>query len=130
MTRILIVEDDAQTSTSVAKILNAKGYRTRIELNGAAALLAAHEDLPDLILMDMKMPILEGHEMLQALRHDERTSHIPVVVLSGRSDDHAVAGAVTAGANVFLLKPPDPQVLLSVVERLVTLRVKDTPSPP
>jgi DNA-binding response OmpR family regulator len=127
MAKILIVEDDTQSSASLAKILNAKGYRTRIESNGAAALLAAHEDLPDLILMDMKVPILEGHETLQALRHDNHTAHIPVIVLSGQTDDQTVAGAITAGANVFLLKPPDTQALLAVVERLLTLRVKETP---
>ena len=76
MAKILIVENDTQTSAQVAKLLNGKGYRTRIESNGAAALLAAHEDLPDVILMDMKMPILEGDETLHALRHDPRTAHI------------------------------------------------------
>ncbi|HEY3378044.1 MAG TPA: response regulator [Armatimonadota bacterium] len=128
MAKILIVEDDVQTSSMVAKALGAKGYRTRIESNGAAALLAAHEDLPDVILMDLMTPILEGEDVLHALRHDPRTAHIPVVILSGRSDTLALAGAITAGANVYLVKPPDLHALYAVVERLATLTPKDTAS--
>jgi len=125
MPKILIVEDDAQISAFIAKTLNARGYRTRVEANGAAALLAAHEDLPEVILLDLMMPILEGQETLQALRHDTHTAHIPVIVLSGRVDDQVQAGAYTAGANAYLTKPPDTQALLSLVERLASLKVKD-----
>ncbi len=125
MDKILIVEDDAQTSSLLAKLLSSKGFQTRVESNGAAALLAAHEDLPDLIIMDLVMPILEGDEAIHALRHDSRTAHIPVVVLSGRSEDRTLADALVAGANIYLTKPPEPHVLLSVVERLLSLRTTD-----
>lgn len=126
MAKILIVEDDAQISALMAKALGTRGYRTRVEANGAAALLAAHEDFPDVIILDMMMPILEGQETLQALRHDTHTSHIPVVILSGREDDLTLAGAYTAGANAYLTKPPDLQALFSIVERLASLKPKDT----
>lgn len=127
MPKVLIVEDDAQTSAQVTKALSGKGYRTRVESNGAAALLAAHDDLPDLILMDQMMPILEGQETLHALRNDPHTAHIPVIILSARTEDTALAGAVTAGANLFLTKPLDLRVLLMSVERLVALKPKDVP---
>ncbi|HEX2950758.1 MAG TPA: response regulator [Armatimonadota bacterium] len=125
MAKILIVGNDAQISTLISKFLISKGFRTRVESNGASALLAAHEDLPDVILMDLMMPILEGHETLQALRHDPRTAHIPVVVLANQMNEETLAGALTAGANVYLTKPPDLQALLSAVERLASLRPKD-----
>lgn len=125
MARILIVESDEQTSVLVAKSLHGRGHQTRVESNGAAALLAAHKDLPDLILMDLMMPILEGQETLHALRHDPRTAHIPVIVLSDRDDAQAMAGAFTAGANVYMLEPPDLQELHSLVERLVMLKPGD-----
>jgi CheY-like chemotaxis protein len=125
MTRILIVEDDPPTSAMVARLLSSKGYQTRVESNGAAALLAAHEDLPNLIVMDLQMPILTGQETIHALRDDERTAHIPVVVLSASSDDQTIAEAVSTGANVYLVKPPDIHALLAVVERLATLTPRE-----
>jgi CheY-like chemotaxis protein len=121
-TKILIVEDDAQLSALVAKTLSVRGYQTRIESNGAAALLAAHEELPAVILMDLRMPILEGADTLHALRHDPRTAHIPVIVLAEGMDDQTLAGAFTAGANLYLTKPPDVPALLVAIERLATLK--------
>jgi len=125
MPRILIVEDDPHTSAMLAKLLSAKGHRTRVESNGAAALLAAHEDLPDLILMDLRMPILEGQDAIHALRRDPRTEDIPVVVLTACDDDHTLVEALAAGANIYLIKPPDPIELFTIVERLTSLKPKD-----
>jgi len=125
MAKILIVEDDPHTSALLAKLLGTKGYRTRIEANGAAALLAAHEDLPDMIIMDLRMPILDGEEAIHALRQNARTENIPVLVLSAHDDDRTVANALIAGAHAYLVKPPDWQELFSVVERLLTLRARE-----
>ncbi|MHB9025821.1 MAG: response regulator [Armatimonadota bacterium] len=124
---ILIVEDDEHISQMVARLLSSKGYRTHIESNGAAALLAAHEHLPELIIMDMMMPILKGLSTIQALREDLHTAHIPIVVLSARDDDRSLAEALTAGANIYLCKPVNAQELLAVVNRLVTLRAAEEP---
>ncbi len=125
MAKILIVEDDPHTSATMAKLFRCKGHSTRIESNGAAALLAAHEDLPDVIFMDLMMPILNGHEAIEALRNNNRTAHIPVIVVSGHDDDRTMVDALVAGANVFLTKPLDPQELVIVVERLLTFQTKD-----
>lgn len=127
MATILIVEDDQRTSSKLCDVLHSRGYETRVEINGASALLAAHEMLPDLILIDLTVPILDGQEVIQALRHDPRTARIPVVVLSARDDDRQIADALVAGANIFYCtRPLDPAVLISIVERLLTLHVKDT----
>lgn len=126
--KILIVEEDAQVSAAMAKALSGRGYRIRIETNGAAALLAAHDDLPECILLDLMMPILEGLETIHALRHDARTAHIPIIALASalQDTDQAVANAMASGANIYLMKPPDPQALQAAVERLVTLRPTST----
>ncbi|MHB9130639.1 MAG: response regulator [Armatimonadota bacterium] len=125
MAKVLIVEADAQISEVAVKLLNGRGYHTRVEANGASALLAAHEDPPDVILMDLTMPILTGQEAIQALRQAPRTAHIPVVVFSRGDNDNAVAEALVAGANAFLTTPLIPQELLSIVARLVTLQGSD-----
>ena len=124
MARILIVEQDAVSSALLAKTLGMKGYQTRIAANGAAALLAAHEEMPDVILLDLITPILQGPATLHALRQDAHTAHIPVIAFSDAEDDATLAGAVAAGANVYLSKPPDPTRLLNLVDRLATLSKK------
>lgn len=126
MATILIVEDDQRVSARMAELLRSKGHVARVEANGAAALLAAHEVLPELILIDLLVPILDGLEVILALRHDPRTAHIPVVVLSGGDDERQIADALIAGANAYFAKSPNPAALLHVVERLVTVQVKDT----
>jgi DNA-binding response OmpR family regulator len=128
MARILIVEDDPQVSAVIAKLLDSHGHRTRVEPNGAAGLIAAHEDLPDLIIMDLSMPILEGQDAITALRQQRDTSGIPVVVLSARGDDQTLSDAIRAGANVYLVKPPDPHELLSVIGRLLAMAADEDPT--
>jgi len=126
MAAILIVVDAQRASARMVEMLRGKGHTARVESNGAAALLAAHEDLPALIIIDLMVPILDGQEVVQALRHDPHTTHIPVVVLTDRDDDRQFADALVNGANVYLAKPPDLAVLGSIVDRLLTLQVKDT----
>lgn len=129
MAKILLVESDAQLSTTLQRTLAGKGHQTRVTTNGAAALLAAHEDVPDVVLLELAMPILEGHEVIVALRHDGHTAHIPVIALTAGEDDPTYAGALAAGANVLLHKPVEPQELLAAVDRLASLRPKETTSP-
>jgi len=119
MAGILIVDDDPRIAATLAKLLRVKGHATRIASNGAAALLAVHETPPDLILMDLAMPILGGHEAIEALRRDEQTAAIPVVVVSGMDDVQTMTDALLAGANVFLTKPIDAGELVALIERLL-----------
>ncbi len=126
MATILIVEGDQRTSMRMTELLQGRGYQTRVESNGAAALLAAHELLPEVILVNLLVPILDGLEVIEALRHDSRTAQIPVVVLGGRDDDRQLADALVAGANVYFSKTPDAAVLISIIERLLTLHVETT----
>lgn len=124
MIKILLVEEDTQVSAGLTRALAERGYRTRVETNGAAALLAAHAELPDCIVLDLTMPILEGQETMQALRHDPHTALIPIIALASatRDTDETLVNAVMSGANCYLVKPPDPHVVCAAVERLVTLQ--------
>jgi len=122
MAKLLIVEDDPRISATLGKLLESRGHAVRQVTNGAEALLVAHTDLPDLILMDMATPILGGQEALEALQREDRTSAIPVVVLSAMQDNATQAHALAAGASIYLTKPPDVRDLLTVIERLLALR--------
>jgi CheY-like chemotaxis protein len=125
MALILVVDDDPHIAATIAKLLQSHGYQVDRADNGALALLRAAYDTPDLIILDMAMPVLRGQETIEALRSDPRTANIPIIVLSGMSDDTTQGHALRAGADVFLPKPPAPRELLTVVARLLSLRHED-----
>ena len=80
---ILIVDDTPAVLQVLAKILNAKGYRVRPALNGSIALRSAGIKRPDLILLDVRMPDMDGYEVCRRLKSDPYTSKVPVIFLSG-----------------------------------------------
>jgi CheY-like chemotaxis protein/two-component sensor histidine kinase len=112
---VLIAEDDAEIRLFTAGLLQGKGYAVQGVADGAAALAAASTTLPDLIITDMMMPGMDGAAMIQALRHNEMTAHIPVIVLSARAAGEAKAEALAAGAQAYLTKPFSPAELTGIV---------------
>ncbi len=112
---VLIAEDDAEIRSFTAGLLQGKGYAVQGVADGTAALAAAGTTLPDLIITDMMMPGMDGAAMIQALRHNEMTAHIPVIVLSARAAAEAKTEALAAGAQAYLTKPFSPAELTGVV---------------
>lgn len=80
--RILIVDDEFGLADIVAEILTESGYDVTIAINGALGLASAHEKAPDLIMLDVMMPIMDGPSMLAALRQDPRFEHVPVIMMT------------------------------------------------
>jgi CheY-like chemotaxis protein len=111
---VLLVEDDEDLVALVSLLLQEDGYRVKIACNGRDALAALEHDIPDLILLDMKMPIMNGPEFARELevRHGRRA---PIIVLTAAADAHRRAAEV--GADAWLGKPFDPDALLSKVRR-------------
>ncbi len=114
--RILIVEDDFMIRETIAELLREEGYEITCAPNGLEALrLLADGAPPDLILLDLMMPIMNGWELRHALALDPRLAHIPVVVISAGSTGSERASAM--GADGFLPKPFEMQSLLATVGR-------------
>ncbi|WP_437814429.1 response regulator [Sorangium sp. So ce1078] len=111
---VLLVEDDADLVALVSLVLQEGGYRVKIACNGREALAKMEHDLPDLILLDMKMPVMNGPEFARELevRHGRQS---PIIVLTAAADAHRRAAEV--GADAWLGKPFDPDALLSTVRR-------------
>lgn len=111
---VLLVEDDADLVALVALVLQEDGYRVKVACNGREALAKLEHDLPDLILLDMKMPVMNGPEFARELevRHGRQA---PIVVLTAAADAHRRAAEV--GADAWLGKPFEPDALLSTVRR-------------
>ena len=111
---ILIVEDDPPIRNLISVALESRGYRSLIAANGSSAILEASSHNPDVMLLDLGLPDLDGVEVIRKLRS---WSAMPVIVISARSDDTDKIEALDAGADDYLTKP------FSVDELLARLRV-------
>lgn len=112
---ILVVEDDASLRTVIRMVLEKAGYAVDEARHGAAALDLIHEDKPDLVIADRRMPIMTGLELIREMRAQPATARIPVVLLSGLRDD--VEPAERADAVIF--KPFEPEDLLRTIRDLL-----------
>lgn len=102
--RVLYIEDEKFFADTVEKVLKAAGYDVRLAADGEVGLALAREWHPDLILLDLILPKVEGFEVLQKLKSDLATQRIPVVVLSNLSSDTDVEKATALGAQTFCIK--------------------------
>lgn len=112
-TRVLIVEDEPDIRGGVSRWLSAGGYETFLAENGEQGLQIARQEKPEVILLDVLMPLKGGMETLSELRADRKTSKIPVVMLSASLQDEQ--RALDAGAKYFVHKPYDGKQLVSIV---------------
>jgi len=116
LAKIVVIEDDLSFLDMLRVHLASAGHEVLTAEDAALGLRAVITEAPDLILLDLTVPYLDGFEMIKALRNDPATQAIPVVVLTGRSDDDAFAEARKVGASHFLTKPVTRDVLIRAIE--------------
>jgi DNA-binding response OmpR family regulator len=115
LAKIVVIEDDLTFLDLVRVHLASAGHEVLTAEDAALGLRAVITEGPDLVLLDLTVPYLDGFEILKALRTDPATKEIPVIVLTGRGDDEAFARARTLGASQFLTKPVACDVLLRAI---------------
>jgi DNA-binding response OmpR family regulator len=103
--QILIVEDDANIAKLISIRLANVDYATIWAKDGSEALTAARKNMPDLILLDVTLPVMDGFQVLKKLKTDLATKHIPVIMLTARSDGLSVIAGIDSGAEAYLVKP-------------------------
>lgn len=120
MAKILLVEDNEMNRDMLSRRLIRRGYDVVLAEDGAAGLTAAREHRPDLVLMDMSLPVMDGWEATRQLKAAEETRNIPVIALTA----HAMAGdeekALGAGCDAYETKPVDLPKLLAKMESLLS----------
>ena len=126
MTRILIVDDEPQILRALRINLTARQYEVLTAADGAQALAAARADRPDIVVLDLGLPDVDGVEVIAELR---TWSPVPIVVLSGRVDSHDKVDALDAGADDYVTKPFSVDELLARI-RAVTRRRGPTDAAP
>ena len=112
--RILLADDNADLRHYVQRLLS-EAYEVQAVTDGEAALAAARENPPDLVLTDVMMPRLDGFGLIAALRADARTQHVPLILLSARAGEDSRVEGLSAGANDYLVKPFSARELLARV---------------
>ena len=118
---ILVVDDFTDNREMYAQYLAFRGFRVAEAADGHEALRKAGELLPDLVVMDLSLPGLDGWEATRRLRRDDRTSAIPVIALTGHALDGHSQSARDAGCDSFLIKPCQPHDLEMEIRRLLAL---------
>src|SRR5438105_3032171 len=117
--RILVVEDDQDIAQLVARYLDRAGYTTHILASGRDALRAIDQQPPDLVVLDVMLPHVDGLEICRAVRSTEKTAAIPIIMLTARAEEADRIVGLELGADDYLSKPFSPGELVARVRALL-----------
>lgn len=120
MRRIVVAEDEPAISEFLCRLLELEGYDVMPVRDGARALEAIQNGSPDLVVLDIMMPSLDGISVLKALRDDHRTKTVPVVITTAKTDDETTWAGWATGCDYYLTKPFEPEDLLAAIQRLLS----------
>jgi len=116
---VLVVDDEPMARTMLRLILVRAGFEVREAEDGKAALSEVDRSLPDLMILDIMMPGIDGFEVCERLRADESTNSLPIIMLSARTDTESVKRGLNLGANKYLTKPVGPDELTRHVREVL-----------
>ena len=117
--KILIVEDDPSFSRAINHIVEKEGYEVITASNGMTGLRMAKEESPDLLILDVMLPGLDGFEICSRLRQDPPTTKLPIIMLSAKGQEADKTTGLKVGANEYLTKPVDRALLMEKVSSLL-----------
>jgi len=116
---ILLVDDEPDLLESLAIRIKASGYNVLMAIDGLDALKKARTLNPDMIILDLMLPKMDGYKVARLLKFDSRYSHIPILILSARGQDLDKEMGKNAGADDYMVKPFESADLISRIERLL-----------
>jgi putative two-component system response regulator len=119
--RVLVVEDDPANRALLDALLRREGYGVMVAANGRDGLRAARDDVPDLVLLDVEMPGMNGLDVCRTLRSDPATVALPIILLTGRTETRDVVDGLDAGADDFVRKPYERAELLARIRSVLRL---------
>jgi CheY-like chemotaxis protein len=114
--RVLVIDDDARSRDLVAAFLEPAGFEVRGANGGVHGLLLADAEPPDIVLLDLRMPGMDGYEVCRVLRHGPKTRKIPIIMLTASDDPALNRTAYAAGAQACVPKPFRAEGLIAAIE--------------
>jgi DNA-binding response OmpR family regulator len=117
--RILIVDDEVQLVEMVKMRLESAGYEVILAYDGQEGFEKARRDKPDLIILDLMLPKMDGYKVCGLLKNDARYSKIPIIMFTARVQDEDMRLGKDLGAQEYVTKPFDPKILLSKIKELL-----------
>lgn len=119
MKKILIVEDEKNIVLSLRMYLKKEGFEVKVASNGIDALKLAQDDKPDLILLDILMPSMNGYLVCEALKEDMETKHIPVIFMSAKSQEKDLNKAFEVGGSDYIIKPFTHEEIKKLIDKYI-----------
>ena len=122
--RVLLAEDEPNIVESLTFLLEKAGFVVSVETDGRQALQAALDNLPDVLILDVMLPGIDGYEILRQLRADKRSSELPVLMLTAKGQREDRETALECGADLFITKPFANSAIIDAVNQLADGRTK------
>lgn len=118
-TKVLIVDDEPNILLSLDFLMKKNGFQVFLARNGQEALESAHEHIPNVIILDIMMPDVDGYEICKTLKSDTKFNHTKILFLSAKSKESDIAKGLEIGADAYMTKPFVNKILLEKVKELV-----------
>ena len=111
--KVLVVDDEEDILELLSHILSKEGYKVRCAVSGEEALARVKSEIPDLIVLDLMLPGIDGFEVARRLKEDAKTSHLPIIMLTAKTEESDVVTGLEIGAHDYVTKPFSPKVLIA-----------------
>ncbi len=117
--KILLIDDSSVNNLLLQNILEDEGYQVQVAFSGREGLEKINRETPHLVLLDLMMPRMDGHEVLRIIKSDPEANHIPVIILTAKNDSKDEALALEMGAVDYLTKPIDIENTLERIRKVL-----------
>ena len=117
--RILVVDDEADLREMLSLRLEANGYEVLTAADGEEGLAKARKEKPDLIILDLMLPKVDGYKICLMLEYDEKYKKIPIILFTARAQETDVSMGEEVGADAYIIKPFEPGILLAKIKELI-----------
>ncbi len=123
---ILVIEDEEDILELISFNLGKEGYRVVGATSGEQGLKAARASVPGLIVLDLMLPGIDGLEICKVLKNDSKTQHVPIIMLTAKSEESDVITGLEVGADDYITKPFSPKILIARIRSLLRRRARET----